>query len=121
MPNVGGKKYDYDADGVVKARAAAIQIVQNPEKHSKKEVAEAKSVIAKYAKEQDMKRDGNHPSQKEKKPKRMPKAPPSRPQMMYGGMANKKKHNYAIGGSVIDNLTPAQKNMVNKMAAANKK
>ena len=110
MPNVGGKKYDYDADGIVKARAAAIQVVQNPEGHSKKEVADAKAVIAKYAKEQKA---------KQKKP--MPKAPPSRPQFMYGGMANKKKHSYSNGGSVIDNLTPAQKNMVKKMAAANKK
>ena len=56
MPNVGGKKYDYDADGIVsKARAAAIQVVQNPEGHSKKEVADAKAVIAKYAKEQKAK------------------------------------------------------------------
>ena len=41
--------------------------------------------------------------------------------MMRGGMANGKKHNYFAGGSVVDNLTPAQKNMVKKMAAANKK
>lgn len=41
--------------------------------------------------------------------------------MMRGGMANGKKHNYFAGGSVTDNLTPAQKNMVKKMAAANKK
>lgn len=111
MPNVGGKKYDYDADGIVKARAAAIQVVQNPDKHSKKEVADAKAVIAKYASEQKAKQ--------KKKP--LPKAPPSRPQFMYGGMANKKKHSYSNGGSVIDNLTPAQKNMVKKMAAANTK
>ena len=42
-------------------------------------------------------------------------------QMMRGGMANKKEHMYAAGGSVMDNLTSAQKNMVKKMAAANKK
>ena len=41
--------------------------------------------------------------------------------MMRGGMANKKEHMYATGGSVMDNLTSAQKNMVKKMAAANKK
>ena len=41
--------------------------------------------------------------------------------MMRGGMANGKKHNYFAGGSVVDNLTAAQKNMVKKMAAANKK
>tara|TARA_B100001939_G_C16649808_1_gene491280 strand:+ start:199 stop:636 length:438 start_codon:yes stop_codon:yes gene_type:complete len=41
-------------------------------------------------------------------------------QMMRGGMANKKEHMYAAGGSVMDNLTSAQKNMVKKMAAANK-
>ena len=121
MPNVGGKKYDYDADGIVKARAAAIQVVQNPDKHSKKEVADAKAVIAQYAKEQDMKREGNHPSQKEKRKRNVPEAPRPRPKFMYGGMANKKKHSYSNGGSVIDNLTPAQKNMVKKMAAANKK
>ena len=40
--------------------------------------------------------------------------------MMRGGMANKKEHMYAAGGSVMDNLTSAQKNMVKKMAAANK-
>ena len=44
-----------------------------------------------------------------------------RPQMMKGGMANGKSHMYAGGGSVTDNLTPAQKNMVRKMAAANVK
>lgn len=42
-------------------------------------------------------------------------------QMMRGGMANKKEHMYAAGGAVMDNLTSAQKNMVKKMAAANKK
>ena len=42
-------------------------------------------------------------------------------QMMRGGMANKKEHMYAAGGSVMDNLTAAQRNMVKKMAAANKK
>jgi len=41
--------------------------------------------------------------------------------MMRGGMANKKEHMYAAGGSVMDNLTAAQQNMVKKMAAANKK
>lgn len=41
--------------------------------------------------------------------------------MMRGGMANKKEHMYAAGGSVMDNLTSSQKNMVKKMAAANKK
>ena len=41
--------------------------------------------------------------------------------MMRGGMANKKEHMYVGGGSVTDNLTPAQKNMVRKMAAANKR
>ena len=40
--------------------------------------------------------------------------------MMRGGMANKKEHMYVAGGAVMDNLTPAQKNMVKKMAAANK-
>ena len=41
--------------------------------------------------------------------------------MMRGGMANKKEHMYAAGGSVMDNLTSAQRDMVKKMAAANKK
>ena len=41
--------------------------------------------------------------------------------MMRGGMANGKAHMYAAGGTVMDNLTSAQKNMVKKMAAANKK
>lgn len=44
-----------------------------------------------------------------------------KPAMMRGGMANGKMHMYAAGGAVMDNLTPAQKNMVKKMAAANKK
>ena len=34
-----------------------------------------------------------------KKPETLKKA-----EMMYGGMANKKKHNYTAGGSVQDNL-----------------
>lgn len=124
MPKIGGKEYDYDSSGIVKARADAIKIVQNPKGHSKKEIADAKAVIAEYAKKQDAKKAGGKKS--------MPKAPPSRPKMMhggmsnkkpefmYGGMANKKKHNYSIGGSVMDNLTPAQKNMVKKMAEGNK-
>ena len=41
-------------------------------------------------------------------------------EMMVGGMANGKKHMYAAGGSVMDNLTPAQRNMMKKMAEANK-
>lgn len=41
-------------------------------------------------------------------------------EMGHGGMANGKKHMYTAGGSVMDNLTPAQKNMVKKMAEANK-
>jgi hypothetical protein len=44
-----------------------------------------------------------------------------KPAMMRGGMANGKAHMYAAGGSVMDNLTAAQRNMVKKMAAANKK
>jgi len=41
--------------------------------------------------------------------------------MMRGGMANKKEHMYAAGGSVMDNLTSGQKRMVRAMAADNKK
>ena len=41
-------------------------------------------------------------------------------EMAHGGMANGKKHMYAAGGSVMDNLTPAQRNMMKKMAEANK-
>lgn len=44
-----------------------------------------------------------------------------RPEMMKGGMANGKKHMYAGGGSVMDNLTPGQKKMVMAMARDNKK
>ena len=33
-----------------------------------------------------------------------PDVPKSKPKMMYGGMANKKKHSYAGGGSVQDKL-----------------
>jgi hypothetical protein len=47
--------------------------------------------------------------------------PKPKARMMRGGMANKKEHMYAAGGAVMDNLTSAQKNMVKKMAAANKK
>ena len=47
--------------------------------------------------------------------------PPLKSEMAYGGSVNGKKHMYAAGGSVMDNLTSAQKNMVKKMAAANKK
>jgi hypothetical protein len=35
---------------------------------------------------------------------KIPSKPVSKPKMMYGGMANKKKHNYAAGGSVKDKL-----------------
>ena len=41
--------------------------------------------------------------------------------MAKGGMANGKAHMYVAGGAVMDNLTSAQRNMVKKMAAANKK
>ena len=51
----------------------------------------------------------------------MKKDPSKKAKMMRGGMANKKEHMYVGGGSVTDNLTPAQKNMVRKMAAANKR
>ena len=44
-----------------------------------------------------------------------------RPEMMKGGMANGKKHMYAAGGSVMENLTPGQKKMVMAMARDNKK
>ena len=50
----------------------------------------------------------------------MPKGKKGPMKMMRGGMANKKEHMYVAGGAVMDNLTPAQKNMVKKMAAANK-
>lgn len=41
------------------------------------------------------------------KPK-TPDVPKSKPKMMYGGMANKKKHMYTAGGSVKD-YRPMQK------------
>lgn len=44
-----------------------------------------------------------------------------RPEMMKGGMANGKKHMYAAGGSVMENLTPGQQRMVQAMARDNKK
>jgi len=42
-------------------------------------------------------------------------------QMMRGGSVKGKPHNYAAGGSVMDNLTSGQKRMVRAMAADNKK
>ena len=53
--------------------------------------------------------------------KRKVDLPPLKSEMAYGGSVKGKKHMYAAGGSVMDNLTSAQKNMVKKMAAANKK
>ena len=41
--------------------------------------------------------------------------------MAHGGMANGKKHMYAGGGSVMENLTPGQRRMVQAMARDNKK
>ena len=49
------------------------------------------------------------------------KKPKKKTAMMRGGMANKKEHMYAAGGSVMDNLTSGQKKMVMSMAKANKK
>ena len=49
-----------------------------------------------------------------------PKNGKDKAKMMRGGMANKREHMYAGGGSVIDNLTTKQKNMVRAMAEANK-
>ena len=46
---------------------------------------------------------GKFISPPKKKPK-TPDVPKSKPKMMYGGMANKKKHSYAGGGSVQDKL-----------------
>ena len=40
--------------------------------------------------------------------------------MDHGGMANGKKHMYAGGGSVMENLTPGQRKMVMAMARDNK-
>ena len=40
--------------------------------------------------------------------------------MAMGGMANGKKHMYAGGGSVMENLTPGQRKMVMAMARDNK-
>tara|TARA_R100000406_G_scaffold14661_1_gene9216 strand:- start:1567 stop:1959 length:393 start_codon:yes stop_codon:yes gene_type:complete len=53
--------------------------------------------------------------------KRKVDLPPLKSEMAYGGSVKGKKHMYAAGGAVMDNLTSAQKNMVKKMAAANKK
>jgi hypothetical protein len=47
--------------------------------------------------------------------------PKLKSEMAKGGMANGKAHMYVAGGAVMDNLTSAQRNMVKKMAAANKK
>ncbi len=44
-----------------------------------------------------------------------------KPEMAHGGMANGKKHMYAGGGSVMENLTPGQRRMVQAMARDNKK
>lgn len=44
-----------------------------------------------------------------------------KPEMMKGGMANGKKHMYSAGGSVMENLTPGQRRMVQAMARDNKK
>lgn len=51
---------------------------------------------------------------------KMKKGGYAKPQMMKGGMANKKQHMYAGGGSVMENLTPGQRRMVSAMARDNK-
>ena len=56
--------------------------------------------------EQDITGSPEGMARRKKERKRAFKEPETlkKAEMMYGGMANKKKHNYAAGGSVQDNL-----------------
>jgi hypothetical protein len=75
-------------------------ILENKSDYTVQEVRDAKKKVA------EMKKGG---------------MPMKKIAMMRGGMANKKEHMYAAGGSVMDNLTSGQKKMVMSMAKANKK
>lgn len=86
--------------------AEAMKIVENPEDYSKAEIANAKKVLKKYAPKtaQDITvAIGIGP------PRKLPKSKPKKTEMMYGGMANGKKHNYAGGGNVSDKMNPGLK------------
>ena len=94
MPNIGKKEYPYSADGIVLARGEAMKIV-NSKASTAKEKAEAKLVLDKYAEDMGDKKIPE-PAPRPKKPKS------KKPEMMKGGMANKKVHMYATGGMVKD-------------------
>ena len=86
----------------------AMKIVENPEDHSAAKIKQAKKVMKAYG-EKTMadKTTGIAVSimVPTPKPKRKPKTKEKskKAEMMRGGIANKKVHMYAAGGSVTDN------------------
>jgi len=106
----GGKKEsalpksDNPYAGLSKSEMAAMAMP----KKKKKSAAEVNAMVRRLAKES-----------MERKKKNKGKTPPA--VMMRGGSVKGKPHNYAAGGSVMDNLTSGQKRMVRAMAANNKK
>ena len=94
MPNIGKKEYPFSADEAVLTRGEAMKIV-NSKASTAKEKAEAKLVLDKYAEDMGDKKIPE-PAPRTKNPKS------NKPEMMKGGMANKKVHMYATGGMVKD-------------------
>ena len=88
---------------------------------TKAERADARAALDKMDEKEAAQEMSRRARQGASQSKRKVDLPPLKSEMAYGGSVNGKKHMYAAGGSVMDNLTSAQKNMVKKMAAANKK
>ena len=86
-----------------------------------KAVKNAKKQLREMDKKEAGEEMGRRARQGASQSKRKVDLPPLKSEMAYGGSVKGKKHMYAAGGSVMDNLTAAQQNMVKKMAAANKK
>ena len=78
------------------------------ENYSPEEIKKARNMMMQDATgpllEEDMVNVGGKFISPPKKKPKTPDVPKCKPKMMYGGMANKKKHNYAGGGSVQDKL-----------------
>jgi hypothetical protein len=85
-----------------------------------KAVKDAKKKLREMDKKEAGEEMGRRARQGASQSKRKVDLPPLKSEMAYGGSVKGKKHMYAAGGSVMDNLTAGQKRMVRAMAADNK-
>ena len=86
-----------------------------------KAVKNAKKQLREMDKKEAGEEMGRRARQGASQSKRKVDLPPLKSEMAYGGSVKGKKHMYAAGGSVMDNLTAGQKRMVRAMAADNQK